>query len=665
MTTAQNVLQALETYSLKKVGANSYRCKSPLRSGSDSPSFSVLIHDDEHGAWKDFVSEESGSLYDLARLIGVEIVQNGYVAPAKSQYSGLNDYARAHGVEPHVFEDAMWSETTHSGKQVLEFKTKTGTRLRFLEGNIKFKSPRGYRSCFYGLNALVRQSIEDMPYLVYCNGEPSVVVGQNAGLPAFTVTGGGEREIPENLFTEFKAWVGDKIPTIIIALDCDQKGFGAAQKLQKQFVDAGFKAYAVDLNLWEKGDIADFCKMHEYDSWEALRLLPALSGVDIAEKEKQYSPWQFMTLEELLNLPAVKWYIDGLVQQDAVGMIYGDPGIGKSFFALDMALSLASEGYKVVYNIGEDERGFAERIRAWEHHHKKRASIIPVVGAVPLLQDEQRQQFINELGTHQPDIIFIDTVARSMVGGDENSARDVGQYIQVCDEIRKRFGCTVLLVHHTNKGGLQERGSSAFRGAVNFMIRLTDSDGLIQVESNKSRSAAAFEPLYKRLLPVKFDDLHGRHVESAVIVDAEKIIQTEDDPLYGNQEKVLRLLASEIYEGYAVSRSELIASLPEVAQSTLTHVLSRLKVLGYLEQPRYGKYRITSDGRSKIGLEPLSEPKDAKDAKDARVSILHSDSWQLRDPPGNPGNPGNFQNRLFEGDENKSNLTNSQYDYGA
>ena len=82
MTTSEKVLQALGNYDLKKIGANSYRSRSPLRNDSDTRSFSLIIHDEEHGAWKDFVSEESGSLYDLAKRIGVEIVQNGYKQPA-------------------------------------------------------------------------------------------------------------------------------------------------------------------------------------------------------------------------------------------------------------------------------------------------------------------------------------------------------------------------------------------------------------------------------------------------------------------------------------------------------------------------------------------------------------------------------------------------------
>src|SRR5690606_35871036 len=57
-------------------------------------------------------------------------------------------------------------------------------------------------------------------------------------------------------------------------------------------------------------------------------------------------------------------------------------------------------------------------------------------------------------------------------GADENSSQDMGLVLQACRMATQQLGCTVLLVHHTNKDGITERGSSSLRGAMDFMIRI-------------------------------------------------------------------------------------------------------------------------------------------------------------------------------------------------
>lgn len=620
MSTAQQVLDHLQAYGLKKMGGNRYRFNSPFRPHADGMTCSLVIHDEEHGAWRDHKDDCGGSLYDLAQRAGLERVKNGYLPPKTPDYTNLEEYALAHGVTRQVFTDFYWSDTTYAGSPALAFKTRSGTRYRMLKGKSKFLNPNGFQACWYGLNEVLRKSLQEQPILVYVNGEASVVVGQHFGIPAFTIAGGGERPIPAHLLHELKGWLGSERVKVLVALDCDAKGIQAAGQLQEQFSEAGFEALALDLNLWEKGDLADFCKLHQAGAWAALQELPPLTHTTALHRQQSYLPFQFLTIDELFNLPPVEWFIEGLIQKDAVGMIYGDPGIGKSFFAADVALALAGAGHSVIYNIAEDERGFAERIKAWVRHHKQPARIVPVTGAVALLDNNLRESFIQQLGAFNPDIVFIDTVARSMLGGDENSARDVGHYIQACEEIRQRFGCTVVLIHHTNKGGLQERGSTAFRGAVNFIIRLSDADGLIRVESDKARSAAKFEPMFKKLLPLAFTDTDGREIESAVIVDAQQAVQTQDDPLTPVQDKIVRLLALSVYDEGA-SRSEIAADLREVPTSTLTWSLAKLKELAYICQPARGMYQLSPLGYAKIGTNPpqtdTNAPPNANNANNA------------------------------------------------
>jgi len=71
-------------------------------------------------------------------------------------------------------------------------------------------------------------------------------------------------------------------------------------------------------------------------------------------------------------------------------------------------------------------------------------------------------------------LVILDTLARCMGAGDENSARDMGSFIANCDIIRANLACTVLIVHHSGKAtGAGMRGSSALWGAVDTVARVT------------------------------------------------------------------------------------------------------------------------------------------------------------------------------------------------
>ena len=136
-STAERVLAALASYDLKmEREAGKYRCNSPLRPGSNSHAFTLIIHDAEHGAYFDHVSEDSGTLYDLAQHLGLELPAVRHVIEnTKRVYNGLADYAQAHGVSAEVFAMAGWSETTYQDRPALAFMTQTGTRYRFLDGD--------------------------------------------------------------------------------------------------------------------------------------------------------------------------------------------------------------------------------------------------------------------------------------------------------------------------------------------------------------------------------------------------------------------------------------------------------------------------------------------------------------------------------------------------
>ena len=71
-STADQVLSVLVRHDLTSKPGGRYMSNSPLRPGSNSHAFSLILNGPEHGAFVDYVSGDKGSLYDLAALLGIE-----------------------------------------------------------------------------------------------------------------------------------------------------------------------------------------------------------------------------------------------------------------------------------------------------------------------------------------------------------------------------------------------------------------------------------------------------------------------------------------------------------------------------------------------------------------------------------------------------------------
>lgn len=265
MSTADQVISALQMYSLKRQGKE-YRCNSPLRPGSNSHAFCVTIDDGEHGAYHDHVSGDSGTLYDLAKALNIPLPDRD--TEQRKGYAGLAEYAAAHGVDPAVFIEAGWTESEHKGRKCLKFPTVNGCKVRYLDGDKpKFQpTEMGYKLCWYGLKYGIPMAY-DKQLLVITNGEPSVIAAQAVGIPAICHTGGETAGIPDSLINDLTPrYQGE----IIVALDCDEAGYKGAAKWREALERGGYKPRVIDMRLSDKGDLADFCMLYEGRSLSAL-----------------------------------------------------------------------------------------------------------------------------------------------------------------------------------------------------------------------------------------------------------------------------------------------------------------------------------------------------------------------------------------------------------
>jgi RecA-family ATPase len=99
---------------------------------------------------------------------------------------------------------------------------------------------------------------------------------------------------------------------------------------------------------------------------------------DSSAKEPRF---KLLSLDEIERLPPLEWLIEGLMPAGGLAVLYGAPKLGKSFLALDWALSVAAgrrwlgrnvrQG-DVVYVYAEGVSGLKARVAAWAAEHGRK-----------------------------------------------------------------------------------------------------------------------------------------------------------------------------------------------------------------------------------------------------------------------------------------------------
>lgn len=200
--------------------------------------------------------------------------------------------------------------------------------------------------------------------------------------------------------------------------------------------------------------------------------------------------------------------VRGLLPRSGLGVIFGPSGCGKSFLALDVALHIAlgrawasqrTEQAGVVYIAAEGAEGFRrrvvaarDRLSAWNAQFAMIAAA-PNLGASPgdgpELVAAIRAQTLSR--GWSPGLVVIDTVARVIPGVEENSAKDVGRFIDSADLIARELRCLVLLIHHSGKNAeAGMRGSSALYGACDAVWSISNETGVRNVTLMKAKDGA-------------------------------------------------------------------------------------------------------------------------------------------------------------------------------
>lgn len=241
--------------------------------------------------------------------------------------------------------------------------------------------------------------------------------------------------------------------------------------------------------------------------------------IDVADLEPEAADtFPLLSIDELENLPPPSWLVDGLISDSGLSILYGDPGSGKSFIMIDMAMRLAlgwdwhgarTKRVGVLYIAGEGVRGLGNRIKGWRLKHGAGGqdmpfALLPV--AAQLLDAGERMKLVRTIDAAKIKLgfdiglIVIDTVSRAIAGQDENGQETMSAFVKACDDIREHCGGSVIGVHHSGKNkdnGM--RGSTVLLGACDASFMVKKSDSLVTLKCEKQKDGEETAPIYFKM----------------------------------------------------------------------------------------------------------------------------------------------------------------------
>ncbi len=261
-------------------------------------------------------------------------------------------------------------------------------------------------------------------------------------------------------------------------------------------------------------------------------------GIAHYEAQANYAPSSVLTLDQFLRYeaPPRTTLLSPWLKKGSLNMIYAPTGIGKTWFAIQLAYSLASgslafgrwqcdQPKKVLYIDGEMAvQDFRERLaliigRSQADIPAERMANLSILSAevherrtghgLPDLSQRGGQVWY-EQQIFPADVVFIDNLGCLWHGGDENKAVDWDETLTWLRSLRAR-GATIVLIHHAGKTGVrkdqagevvvQYRGSSRLAEPMDVVLALFRPQDYLMAEG------ASFEVHFSKARSVYGEDV--------------------------------------------------------------------------------------------------------------------------------------------------------------
>ena len=225
------------------------------------------------------------------------------------------------------------------------------------------------------------------------------------------------------------------------------------------------------------------------------------------------------------------WLIDQLWTDQAVGVVGGSPKSGKTWLALEMAVSVASgtpclgafsvQVPRPVLLYAAEDSAAAVRARletlARVHALDFNQLDVRVITADTLRLDraDDQERLAATVAAHRPALLVLDPLVR-VHAIDENVAGQVAALLAYLRSVQRKTGAAIVLVHHVRKNvsaassaGYSLRGSSDLYAWLDSFLYLRKHHDQLTLTA-EHRSAPAFGPVPLQLAQ---SDPAGAHLE--------------------------------------------------------------------------------------------------------------------------------------------------------
>lgn len=229
--------------------------------------------------------------------------------------------------------------------------------------------------------------------------------------------------------------------------------------------------------------------------------------------------------------------VDGVLPSDGLGVLYGPPKCGKSFWVFDVGMHVAlgweyrgrrTRQGTVVYVACEGERGLGARVEAFRQgklgdDDDTDPPFYLLTTRLDLTGDvEQLIVDLQAAGIDNTALFVLDTLNRS-IHGSENKDEDMGAYVQAADRLHEVFGGLVLVIHHCGVNSERPRGHSSLTGAVDVQLKDERSaSGQVIVDVEFLKDGNEGERIVSVLTPLTVGTANdGSAIVSCIIEPAE------------------------------------------------------------------------------------------------------------------------------------------------
>ncbi len=242
---------------------------------------------------------------------------------------------------------------------------------------------------------------------------------------------------------------------------------------------------------------------------DALSVIPQemlLNAEQLAEQTEAAVPLQKLRALDVHYMvnhdpPPIAWIAEGLVAREAVTMIHGAAGLGKSMLALALSAAVLRGGAfmhhpttrgRVLYIDAENGQGEAHRRLRGIGITSEHAADLDYREAINLDLRRDASEISEVAIAAAPVLIIVDSLA-TVNRSDEDSSREMTPALQVLQRIARETGAGVLVLHHDKKDRTTLRGSTAIEAVVEIRWHLTkhsDRGGAKCITNEKCRLAA-------------------------------------------------------------------------------------------------------------------------------------------------------------------------------